>query len=227
MQSLKYLLSTLYPQSLPTPALRHCLPFLLITSWIFLFWHFSIYLYPRLPFISRLDYSEFGGFIYLWPCWVSVAARTFSSFSAVCSGARAFPAAAPLAAKHGLSVCEPRLRQRAGRVCGSLAPGPVGFSGGTSGSSACGTFLDQGSNLYPLDHQGNPVLPSFRISLFLYSCRSVYPQAIKIALYFNIFTWMLCCIRLLTTFYSTLFLDLSMLADVVYFAWCTKLYYIN
>ncbi|KAG5216412.1 hypothetical protein JEQ12_001988 [Ovis aries] len=55
-------------------------------------------------------------------------------------------------------VYEPRQRQRAGRVCGSLAPGPVGFSGGTSGSSACGTFLDQGSNLYPLDHQGNPVL---------------------------------------------------------------------
>ena len=84
-------------------------------------------------------------FIYLWLCWVFIAARAFSScgergllFVAVCGlltavashcGAQALGTRASAVAAHRLSSCGTRALERAGfSSCGTRALGRVGFS---------------------------------------------------------------------------------------------------
>ena len=92
-------------------------------------------------------------FIYLWPCWVFVSVRGLSPVAA--SGGHSSSRCA------GLSLSRPLLL----RSTGSRRAGSVVVAHGVSCSTACGIFLDQGSNpcalhwqadSQPLCHTGSP-----------------------------------------------------------------------
>ena len=92
-------------------------------------------------------------FIYFWLCWVFVSVQGLSPVAA--SGGHSSSRCA------GLSPSRPLLL----RSTGSRRAGSVAVAHGPSCSVACGIFLDQGSNPYPLHwqadsqplrHQGSP-----------------------------------------------------------------------
>lgn len=114
LQSLKYLLSSPLPQKLAKSCSSPLTAFTVYHFMDLSLLTLLIYLYPHLPFISKLDYSEFG-LLYFW-LGLCCRTRTFSAVSLLGCGARVFTAAAPLTAEHRLSVCGPRQSQHTGSV---------------------------------------------------------------------------------------------------------------
>ena len=89
-------------------------------------------------FLKELLYLFIYLFIYFGLCWVFVSVQGLSLV--VASGGHSSPRCA------GLSLSRPLLLQSTGSRCA----GSVVVARGPSCSAACGIFLDQGLNPYPL-----------------------------------------------------------------------------
>lgn len=142
------------------------------------------------------------------------------------------------AAVHGRSLQRPLLLPSAGSRCTSLgsSSAPAVFvARWLQGPWASAVVLVAPQHVEPSWTRGRTCIPwTTRETLYFYSsifhCFFILVVVLihRLLKLLCILTFLHeCCIRLLTTFYSTLFLDLSMLADVVYFAWCTNFYYIT